>query len=196
MNDAISQVLERIRELEEKLGDELHRQRDELRYSFQNGKITFEREFALKNRTLKKGLIQYIRGARWPVILTAPIIYSLIIPFVILDVFISIYQAICFPVYRIPKVKRSDYLIFDRVKLDYLNGIQKLNCVYCSYGNGIIGFAREVAARTEQFWCPIKHAQKVHDTHDRYPLFTDYGDGEQYYKKIDIIKRQFEDSDR
>ena len=28
---------------------------------------------------------------------------------------------------------------------------KKLNCVYCGYANGVIGHAREIAARTEQY---------------------------------------------
>jgi hypothetical protein len=44
---------------------------------------------------------------------------------------------------------------FDRRKLAYLNAIEKLNC---DYANGILTYAREIASRTEQFWCPIKHA--------------------------------------
>jgi hypothetical protein len=79
-------------------------------------------------------------------IVTAPVIYSLIAPFVLLDIFVTVYQAVCFLVYRIERVKRSDYLIFDRI-----------NCAYCSYGNGLPADAREIAGRTEQYWCPIKH---------------------------------------
>ena len=55
------------------------------------------------------------------------------------------YQAICFPVYKIPKVRRRDYLVFDRHHLAYLNIIEKINCAYCSYANGAIAFMREVA---------------------------------------------------
>ena len=69
-------------------------------------------------------------------IVTAPVIYSLIIPFVLLDLFVTVYQLICFPVYKIEKVKRSDYLIFDRYHLAYLNTIEKINCAYCSYATG------------------------------------------------------------
>lgn len=50
--------------------------------------------------------------------------------------------------------------------LSYLNAIEKLNCVYCGYGNGVIAYGREIIARTEQFWCPIKHASKAAGEHD------------------------------
>ncbi len=64
----------------------------------------------------------------------------------------------------------------DRHKLAYLSPLQKLNCVYCGYANGVLGFAREVAARTEQYWCPIQHETPPEAPHDRYPRFVAYGD--------------------
>jgi hypothetical protein len=36
--------------------------------------------------------------------------------------------------------------------------IEKINCAYCSYANGAIASVREMASRTEIYWCPIKHA--------------------------------------
>ena len=192
MSETIKNLLERIAKLEQSLADELHRQGDELKYEFNKGRVVFEQEFRQRNKALKIGLGQYVKNARWLVLLTAPVIYSLVVPFVILDLFVSLYQVICFPVYGIPKVTRGDYLVFDRVKLDYLNGIEKFNCAYCTYGNGIISFTREVAARTEQYWCPIKHAKRVENTHSRYPKFTNFGDGEQYRRESSRIKSDFE----
>ena len=75
---------------------------------------------------------------------------------------------------------RSDYIIIDRQHLNYLNVFEKLNCVYCGYGNGVISYAREITSRTEQYWCPIKHARKVLDAHPRYNGFVDYGDATEY----------------
>lgn len=31
------------------------------------------------------------------------------------------------------------YVVFDRRHLAYLNAIEKLNCAYCEYGNGVFG---------------------------------------------------------
>jgi len=45
------------------------------------------------------------------VVLTAPIIYAVIVPLVLLDLFVTVYQSVCFPVYGIPKVRRREYLI-------------------------------------------------------------------------------------
>lgn len=125
--------------------------------------------------------------------ITAPVIYSLIIPAIIMDAFVQMYQAICFPVYGIPKVNRDDYIKHDRHNLRYLNSIKKVNCAYCAYFNGVIAFVREVAGRTEQYWCPIKHAVKPKDRHGYYENFIPYGDKTTLEKKweekrIDLSK--------
>mgnify|MGYP005852257819 CR=1 FL=1 len=62
--------------------------------------------------------------------------------------------------------------------------IEQYNCVYCGYGNGVLAYAREVAARTEQYWCPIKHARKVLGRHSRYHDFIDFGDAEHYHGRL------------
>ena len=95
--------------------------------------------------------------------------------------------------YGIPKVRRADYIVIDRQYLSYLNVIERLNCVYCGYFNGVIGFAREIAGRTEQYWCPIKHAHKIKALHSRYKNFFDYGDAEGYRAKIEEVRRDFDD---
>lgn len=196
MQDNIREWMNQIRELEQRIEDEVRKRSDELSYSLHNGRIIFEQKLKAQNRAVRKSIRETLRETRWPVILSAPIIYSLIVPLLLLDIFVCTYQLICFPIYRIPKVKRRDYLAFERVKLDYLNLIEKFNCGYCSYANGIISFAREVASRTEQYWCPIKNAQKLRGTHKRYSLFTDYGDGEQYRDNISIIKQNFDHSEK
>lgn len=115
--------------------------------------------------------------------MTAPAIYGLIIPVVILDLFCSLYQAICFPVYQIPKVKRKQFLALDRKKLKYLTTMQQLNCLYCDYANGIIAYASEIAGRTEWYWCPIKHPEHAKRAHPHYENFIEFGDGEAFAKK-------------
>ena len=110
-------------------------------------------------------------------------IYALIIPLVILDLFVSLYHAVCFPIYKIEKIKRSDYFSFDRHHLAYLNVIEKINCAFCSYANGLIAYTREIASLTEAYWCPIKHAKRLNGSHPRYKDFLDYGDAEAYAVK-------------
>jgi hypothetical protein len=41
-----------------------------------------------------------------------------------------------------------------------------------------------VAARTEQCWCPIKHARAIPVPHSRYHLFVDYGDAKRYHRDL------------
>lgn len=114
------------------------------------------------------------------VTLSAPLIYSLIIPFALVDFWVSIYQALCFRVYGIERVKRSAYFKLDRAQLPYLNVVEKVNCQFCAYVNGVIGFVREVAARTEQYWCAIKHAETPIDPHARYEGFSAFGAGAEH----------------
>jgi hypothetical protein len=90
---------------------------------------------------------------------------------------------------RIPLVRRSDYIALDRGKLAYLNGIEKANCNYCGYANGLLAYIREVTARTEQYWCPIKHARRVKGAHPHYRAFVDYGDAEGYKKELPVLRK-------
>jgi hypothetical protein len=162
-------------------------------YELRNGKIWFSEEIKREHRRLKTSLVRYVLHSRFLAILTAPFIYALFIPFVLLDLFVSAYQAVCFPVYGIPKARRRDYMAIDRNKLRYLNALEGLNCMYCSYANGLLAFVVEVAGRTEQHWCPIKHARRIQNTHDRYSHFLPYGDASAYRKEIDKVREDFKD---
>jgi hypothetical protein len=105
-----------------------------------------------------------------------PFIWFLIFPFAILDISVEIYHRICFPLYGIPLVKRSDYIIFDRYKLNYLGEVQKLNCTYCAYMNGLLRYVTEIGAETERYWCAIKHAKEEGRYPEHHKDFIDYGD--------------------
>ena len=74
-------------------------------------------EFLRQQRRYKTGLFRFLLRTRFLVALTAPVIYLGWIPFLLMDLFVSLYQAVCFPIYRIPKVRRADYLVFDREDL-------------------------------------------------------------------------------
>lgn len=128
--------------------------------------------------------MRFLRESNFATVATALVIYSLVVPLAFLDAMVALYQLICFPVYGIPRVPRGKYVVIDRHRLDYLNGIEKLSCVYCGYANGLIAWVRAVATRTEQYWCPIKHARPA-QPHDRYPEFLDYGDAEGYRERLD-----------
>ncbi|KIE43075.1 hypothetical protein [Geobacter anodireducens] len=192
MTHQIDELIRRIKELQEELETEFKQKREEFQFVIEKKRIRFAEEVARQQRRLKTGLFRYLIEARPLNILTAPIIYAGFIPFMALDLFLFIYQTICFPVYGIPKVKRADYLIFDREDLPYLNIIEKFNCFYCSYGNGLAAYAREISARTEQYWCPIKHARRIKAAHDRYPRFFEFGDAESFSKGLERLRQELE----
>jgi hypothetical protein len=181
----IAALTEKIRALEAELEAELAKRRAELRVGLEKGRAFFEDEVLRRHRELKTSLVKYIVTARPLVLLSAPVIYALIVPLALLDLGVTIYQAVCFPIYGIPKVRRRDYLVFDRYALAYLNALEKINCAYCSYANGLIAYVREIAGRTEQHWCPIKHARRVIGAHAEYAGFEDYGDAEGYRQRIE-----------
>ena len=175
-------------EIESEFETELAEQRERFRYTLQRGKVRFERDIRELQRRYRVGLVKYIVGAPLGFILSAPLIYGLIVPLVFLDAAVTLYQHVCFRIYGIPLVRRRDHIIVDRQHLAYLNGIEKLNCIYCGYANGLIAYVREIAGRTEQYWCPIKHARRSADPHDHVEAFVDYGDAESYRAKLKQIR--------
>ena len=133
-----------------------------------------------EQRRLRRGLGAHLRSIGLLFWLTAPFIYALIVPLLLTDLFATIYQRVCFPVYRIGRVRRGDYVVLDRHLLGYLNALEKLNCVFCGYANGVIAYVREIASRTEQYFCPIKHATPAAGAHHRTASFVEYGDAAGY----------------
>jgi len=188
MNQTIDDLILRMKGLEEELEHEFRKRRDEFRFIVVDKRIRFAEEAARRQLRFKTGLIRYFAEARLANILTAPLIYSGVVPMILLDLFLFAYQALCFPIYGIPKARRADYLVFDRQDLPYLNPIEKFNCFYCSYGTGLAGLFREISARTEQYWCPIKHARRIVAAHERYPRFFEYGDAESYRKGLERLR--------
>lgn len=191
--NTLHSLIEEIKKLEKELILEAQKKEKEFFYKIEGKKILFEAETKKCHKKLAAKVHTYIINAPLLHILTAPIIWSLIIPTLFMDLAVSIYQFICFRVYGIPKVKRSDYIVMDRQSLAYLNPIEKLNCIYCGYFNGLIAYVGEIAARTEQFWCPIKHARKLAAIHSRYHIFLDYGDCKAYKDRLKEIRKDFND---
>lgn len=184
MEKIIAGLKGRIEALQDEIEQEIDRRREAFRYKIEQRRVVFEQEVVARHRALRMKILKFLQTSKIGYIVTAPVIYSLIIPFALMDVFVTVYQHICFRVYGIPIVRRGEYVVMDRKYLEYLNWIEKLNCIYCEYGNGVISYTREVAARTEQFWCPIKHAKKVKDAHGRYLDFIEYGDTENFREKM------------
>ncbi|WP_101068833.1 hypothetical protein [Roseovarius salinarum] len=189
MTGRTDDIIARIRALEAQLESEFAARREAFRYRLENGRVVFEEEARRRHRELRTRFLTFVRRTRPMTVVTAPVIYALVVPIAALHLSVWVYQAICFPVYGIPRVPHAPYLRVDRHRLAYLNGVQKLNCVYCGYANGVIAWVREVASRTEGFWCPIKHATHVAGTHERYPKFLDYGDAEGFHEGLEAWRR-------
>jgi hypothetical protein len=190
MNPKISELLARIQQMEREIEQEMKRKRAELQADFEETRVRFEREVLEQQRRFKTGILPYMLSANLLSVLTAPVIYSVLLPMLLLDLFITVYQHICFRAYGIARVNRSDYFVYDRAHLAYLNLIEKINCAYCSYGNGLMAYGREVVARTEQYWCPIKHARKIMAAHPYYTGFVDFGDAESYKQELERLRNQ------
>jgi len=188
MNDRIAGLLESVRSLEGEIESELSTRRKEFGYRVEEGVIHFEREVILLHRKFKKSLVKFLLDSDLVNVLTSPVIYSLIVPLVLLDLMLTLYQRVCFPGYGIPRVDRSKYIALDRGRLHYLNFLERLNCDYCAYANGLIAYAREIAGRTEQYFCPVKHALKAFGAHAHYAEFLEYGDAESYHRDLKLLR--------
>lgn len=134
----------------------------------------------LRHRGLREDIPAMLAQASPGGIAAIPVIYSLIIPIALLDLWATVYQRLCFRAYGLPQIRRSDHLVLDRQKLAYLNAVEAFNCRYCSYANGVLSYVRAIAGVTEEYWCPIKHSKPVPDPHGRYAGFLPYGDAEAY----------------
>jgi len=192
MNENIRRILMEITRLQEELATVINEQQAQFNFRIEGTRIRFEENLRQLHQQLRTGVFAWLRTSELRNVVTAPIIYLMIFPFALLDLALFLYQSICFPLYRIPKVRRSLYIVVDRHNLDYLNVIEKLNCVYCGYIDGLLGYARQIVSRTELYWCPIKHARKVLDPHRQYALFADFGDGEAYHAEAAALRKRLE----
>jgi hypothetical protein len=190
MPSRIDDILAHIAALEHELEAEFARAQSRWRYRFDAGRVRFEHDVAAAHARLRQTVPRFLRESSIPALLTAPVIYGLLIPIALLDLSVTVYQQICFRVYCIALVERSAYIVVDRQHLAYLNAIEKLNCMYCGYANGVFAYVREVAGRTEQYWCPIRHARRVRGPHRHYHDFVAYGDADGYKKRLIPLREE------
>jgi len=183
VNDKIEGLLNKIQVLEAEVESEIEEQRRRFHYTIKEKRIRFEAAVLQGHRELRTGILRFIRESGFVNVLFSPVIYVQIVPLLLLDLAVSLYQFIIFPVYGIAKVPRDDFIAVDRHHLSYLNGIEKLNCAFCGYANGLLAYSREIAGRSEAYWCPIKHARKMRGRHRRYFDFAEYGDADGFRKK-------------
>jgi len=184
MDSKIKKILEKMDELNVTLESEYNRLAKKYGFLIQQKKIIFLQKIRERNRGFKIPTWKYVIPKKIRHVLSLPFIYSILIPVLLLDIFLTIYQWCAFSLYHIPIVKRSDYIVYDRKFLDYLNIVQKVHCLYCSYVNGFFAYAVEIGARTERYWCPIKAAHKPKVYHDWYKDFADYGNPEEWKEKF------------
>ncbi len=197
MHSTIREILAKIETLNIELRGEYERLSEKYGFYFQRKKVIFLEMFREKNKRKKVPLYQYLIPRNWRhvrYILSIPFIYGMIVPAIFLDIALTIYQRITFPLYTIPLVRRSDFIMDDRRFLDYLNILEKINCLYCSYVNWVFAYAVEVGSRTERFWCPLKSAQKPRFTHWWYKDFADYGDPDDWREKMVYDEKMFIDA--
>ncbi|WP_205620664.1 hypothetical protein [Nisaea denitrificans] len=188
MENEIDDLVRRLVRLEDELERKLEAQRDQFRYRVEEGRAVFEESVNRQHKLLKTSLVTFLKRSPLASLIVAPAVYGLIIPIALLDLGVWIFQVVCFTAWGMERVKRSDHVIVDRHRLSYLNGIEKLNCWYCGYANGVIALAREVASRSEQYWCPIKHALRVRTRHPRYRNFVEYGDAEGFRAQLEKLR--------
>jgi hypothetical protein len=185
MNDHIKDLLAQMAALEAQLHTAVHDQESRMFFQIKGKRVEFERSVRDAQRQLKTGFFRWLVTNRPQNLITGPLIYGMVIPLLLMDAFVSFYQCACFPIYGISKVRRADYFVFDRHQLAYLNFIEKFHCTYCEYGNGLMSYMTEILARTEEYFCPIKHAHKIIGTHKRYHRFLAYGEANAYEKKLE-----------
>ena len=188
MNDRIQKLLKQMTALEDDLRVALHQQETSMLFEIKGKRVEFEHTIKQTHRRLKTRFFHWLVTDRPQNLITGPVIYCMIVPLAILDLFVSVYQAVCFPVYRVEKVHRGDYIVLDRQHLEYLNFVEKFHCTYCAYGSGLIAYVSEIVARTEEYFCPIKHARRILGTHSRYRRFLDYGEAAAYEAKLEAFR--------
>jgi hypothetical protein len=188
MSPYVERIVERLRDAEEDLKREVDEQQQRWQYQVHRWRVWFDKEVRDAHRRLKQCIPAYIREGSLLSLLTAPVIYSLVVALILLDIWTTVYQWVCFPIYGVPRVPRRAYFVIDRHKLAYRNGIEKVNCTFCSYANGLLTYVKEVAGRTEQYWYPIKHARAIPAPHQRYHFFLGYGDAEGYRRELPVLR--------
>jgi hypothetical protein len=180
MHDLASEIIH----LQGELDREIEARRKQLGAALSERIGEFEHGVVVEHRRLKVSVGRFLAQSEFLTTVTAPVIYSLIVPLLLVDIWISLFQAICFRAYGITRVRRSEYIVFGRQHLAYVNSIEAVNCLFCAYANALIAYAREIGSRTEQYWCPIKHALRITDAHQRYYQFLEYGDADGYRARL------------
>lgn len=190
MNNRIRLIAEQITALENELQEAIEHHESRLLYQIEGKRVMFEQAVREAHQRVKLGVFRWFLTVRPQNYLTMPVIYGAAIPLLLLDLCVSLYQTLCFPIYRIAKVQRADYIVYDHQHLAYLNIIEKFHCLYCSYAVGLLAYMSEILARTEQYFCPIKHARKMRSVNSRYERFLDFGEADNFHDKLETFRSE------
>jgi hypothetical protein len=120
MSASVDRIVGRLRDAEEDLKRDVDEQQRRWQYRIHRGRVWFDKELGEAHRRLRQTIPAYIREGSAFNLLTAPVIYSLIIPLALLDVWTTAYQWVCFPIYGVARVRRRAYFVIDRRHLAYL----------------------------------------------------------------------------
>jgi len=152
--------------------------------SYGNGSVAYATEIFSRTTEYPRKKVTHLKK-----IAMVPMILIGLPVFVLINLYIQIYQNICFPAYGIQRVKQGEYLIFNESQL---SGLDLIECICYFYAVGMLRFSLEVTSRTESFWCPIKHLRRLTiEYHDKYSKFADYGD-EEAFKTIRLAHQNQE----
>jgi hypothetical protein len=133
MSPRVERLVDRIHNAEQHLKCEAKDQPRRWQGRVRRGHVWFDKELRETHLRIRQSIPAYVLEGDLLSLLSAPIIYSLLLPFVLLDLWVTLYESICFPIYGMSRVPRHRYFAIGRHKLAYLNGIEKVNCTFCSY---------------------------------------------------------------
>jgi len=190
MSKRIKEMMVEIEDLRQKLKEEIGQQERKIDYEIKNGYVKFEEEVLSRQKENMKDLLSWFSEIPFIQLLSAPVVYGMVLPALLLDLMLFIYTYVVSRVFKITFVQRKDYIVFDRQYLGYLNIVEKLNCLYCSYFNGLMQYSAAIAGRTELYFCPIKHAKKIAYDHNYYDAFFMYGDGDEYPERLEKLREE------
>lgn len=103
----------------------MHGQETKLFYRASGKRVEFDEAVRKRHQESKTGIVRWLFNSAPLNFVAAPFIYGLIIPLAILDICLTLYQATCFPIYGIVKIRRADYIVMDRWQLRYLNVMER-----------------------------------------------------------------------
>ena len=98
MNDRIQQLLAQINALEDELRIAVNEQQSSIFFQIKGKRVEFEQSIKETHRKLKMNFFRWLVTNRPQNFITGPIIYSMIIPLLVTDLFITFYQLTCFPI--------------------------------------------------------------------------------------------------